>query len=96
MEQYLIQAIRLIRYSEEIFFSVLFSFYIFPGCLARAGQSAYSMTKFALEAFSDCLRQEMLKWGVFVILVEPSYFPGKNLPLVCYIFQLFQMYISRP
>lgn len=45
------------------------------GCLARAGQSAYSLTKFALEAFSDSLRQEMLKWGVFVILVEPAYFP---------------------
>lgn len=45
------------------------------GCLARAGQSAYSMTKFAIEAFSDSLRQEMLKWGVFVILVQPSYFP---------------------
>ncbi|CAK8691253.1 retinol dehydrogenase 16-like [Clavelina lepadiformis] len=45
------------------------------GCFSRAGQSAYAASKFALEAFSDSLRQEMLKWGVFVSLVQPAYFP---------------------
>ncbi|XP_002121207.2 17-beta-hydroxysteroid dehydrogenase type 6 [Ciona intestinalis] len=51
------------------------------GCLARAGQSAYSASKFALEAFTDSLRQEMLKWGVYVTLVEPAYFPEGSLVL---------------
>jgi short-subunit dehydrogenase len=35
--------------------------------------SAYIMSKFALRAFNDCLRQEMRIWGVDVILIEPSY-----------------------
>ena len=52
------------------------------GCISRAGQAAYSSSKFAVEAFSDALRQEMLKWGVFVIIIQPAYFPGKFLPLV--------------
>nr|CAB3254276.1 17-beta-hydroxysteroid dehydrogenase type 6 [Phallusia mammillata] len=48
------------------------------GCVSRAGQAAYSSSKFAIEAFSDSLRQEMLKWGVFVSLVEPAFFPEGN------------------
>jgi len=45
------------------------------GLLSRAGQSAYSASKFAIEAFSDSLRQEMHKWGVFVSVVEPLFLP---------------------
>eukprot|EP00729_Bicosta_minor_P007953 gene7953-18748_t len=36
--------------------------------------SAYSMSKFALEAFTDCLRREMELWNVKVITIEPGYF----------------------
>ncbi|KAI8511206.1 hypothetical protein Bbelb_103060 [Branchiostoma belcheri] len=35
---------------------------------------AYSMTKAALEFFSDALRHEMHKWGVKVVIVEPASF----------------------
>eukprot|EP00058_Branchiostoma_floridae_P007714 XP_002593202.1 hypothetical protein BRAFLDRAFT_72720 [Branchiostoma floridae] len=36
--------------------------------------SAYSMTKAAMEFFSDALRHEMHKWGVQVVIVEPGSF----------------------
>ena len=49
------------------------------GCVSRAGQAAFASSKFAVEAFSDSLRQEMLKWGVFVSIVQPAYFPGNLL-----------------
>jgi NAD(P)-dependent dehydrogenase (short-subunit alcohol dehydrogenase family) len=32
----------------------------------------YSMAKFALEAFTDCLRQELADWGMHVAVVEPG------------------------
>ena len=51
---------------------------LFIGLLSRAGQSAYSASKFAIEAFSDSLRQEMHKWGVFVSVVEPLFLPGDS------------------
>ncbi|XP_066267261.1 D-beta-hydroxybutyrate dehydrogenase, mitochondrial-like isoform X2 [Branchiostoma lanceolatum] len=35
---------------------------------------AYSMTKAAVEFFSDALRHEMHKWGVNVVIVEPASF----------------------
>ena len=38
--------------------------------------AAYSMTKFAVEAFSDTLRIEMKKFGVTVSIVEPGHFGG--------------------
>ncbi|KAK3090629.1 hypothetical protein FSP39_013275 [Pinctada imbricata] len=38
--------------------------------------SAYSMAKYGVEAFSDTLRAEMLKFGVKVIVVEPSNYGG--------------------
>ena len=38
--------------------------------------SAYCMTKYGAEAFSDALRLEMIKFGVKVIIVEPSNFGG--------------------
>ena len=44
------------------------------------GNGAYSMSKHALLAYSDTLRQEMKKWGVHVSIIEPTgFFTGKNL-----------------
>lgn len=34
--------------------------------------SAYSGAKHALEAFSDCFRQEMAPWGMHVSIVKPG------------------------
>jgi NAD(P)-dependent dehydrogenase (short-subunit alcohol dehydrogenase family) len=30
------------------------------------------MSKFALEAFTDCLRQELAPWGMHVVCIEPG------------------------
>jgi NAD(P)-dependent dehydrogenase (short-subunit alcohol dehydrogenase family) len=43
------------------------------GYLATPSLSAYASSKFALEAFSDCLRREMYSWGLHVSIVEPGY-----------------------
>lgn len=45
------------------------------GFASRAGLSAYCASKFAVEALSDSLRQEMCKWGVRVSIVEPVFHP---------------------
>ncbi|XP_029883763.1 D-beta-hydroxybutyrate dehydrogenase, mitochondrial-like isoform X4 [Aquila chrysaetos chrysaetos] len=44
------------------------------GRMASPSRSCYCISKFGVAAFSDCLRQEMYRWGVRVILVEPSNF----------------------
>uniref|UniRef100_A0A8C6XIA0 D-beta-hydroxybutyrate dehydrogenase, mitochondrial n=1 Tax=Naja naja TaxID=35670 RepID=A0A8C6XIA0_NAJNA len=44
------------------------------GRMARPMRSSYCISKFGLEAFSDCLRQEMYRWGVSVVAIEPSNF----------------------
>ncbi|XP_067672980.1 D-beta-hydroxybutyrate dehydrogenase, mitochondrial-like [Haliotis asinina] len=44
------------------------------GLQAGPGHSAYVMSKFAGEGFTDCLRLEMRRFGVKVILVEPGSF----------------------
>ena len=36
--------------------------------------SAYSITKYGVEAFSDALRREMYPWGVKVSILEPGAF----------------------
>jgi len=38
--------------------------------------AAYTMTKHAVEAFSDTLRLEMHRFGVTVTTVEPGHFGG--------------------
>ncbi|CAF1335086.1 unnamed protein product [Adineta steineri] len=43
------------------------------GYLAAAGASAYSSSKYALEAFSDCLRREMAVWNLHVSIIEPGF-----------------------
>uniref|UniRef100_A0A2D4J5S1 D-beta-hydroxybutyrate dehydrogenase, mitochondrial n=1 Tax=Micrurus lemniscatus lemniscatus TaxID=129467 RepID=A0A2D4J5S1_MICLE len=44
------------------------------GRMARPMRSSYCVSKFGLEAFNDCLRQEMYRWGVSVVAIEPSNF----------------------
>ncbi|XP_010218937.1 PREDICTED: D-beta-hydroxybutyrate dehydrogenase, mitochondrial-like [Tinamus guttatus] len=44
------------------------------GRMVSPSRSCYCISKFGVEAFSDCLRQEMYRWGVRVILIEPSNF----------------------
>jgi NAD(P)-dependent dehydrogenase (short-subunit alcohol dehydrogenase family) len=43
------------------------------GYIAGASMSAYAASKFALEAFSDCLRREMYPWGLRVSIIEPGF-----------------------
>jgi len=43
------------------------------GYLAGPGMSSYAASKFALEAFSDCLRREMYSWGLQVSIIEPGF-----------------------
>ncbi|CAF1286425.1 unnamed protein product [Didymodactylos carnosus] len=42
------------------------------GFLLGPALSAYGASKFALEAFSDCLRREMSVWGLKVSVIEPG------------------------
>lgn len=43
------------------------------GFMAGPSLSAYCASKFALEAFSDCLRREMHAWNLHVSIIEPGY-----------------------
>ena len=43
------------------------------GYISSPGLSAYCASKYALEAFSDCLRREMSPWRLNVSIIEPSY-----------------------
>ena len=36
--------------------------------------SAYHVTKYGVQAFSDALRREMAPWGLHVIIMEPGIF----------------------
>lgn len=44
------------------------------GRMGNALRSPYCITKYGVEAFSDCLRYEMKAWGVKVSVVEPGNF----------------------
>ncbi|XP_054839681.1 D-beta-hydroxybutyrate dehydrogenase, mitochondrial-like [Eublepharis macularius] len=44
------------------------------GRMASPRRSSYCISKFGVEAFTDCLRQEMYHWGVAVIAIEPGNF----------------------
>ncbi|PSN38057.1 D-beta-hydroxybutyrate dehydrogenase, partial [Blattella germanica] len=49
------------------------------GRIASPLRSPYCTVKFGVEAFSDCLRLEMRRWGVDVVVVEPGdYTTGKT------------------
>ncbi|UJR32206.1 hypothetical protein I4U23_019671 [Adineta vaga] len=43
------------------------------GYLAAPGMVAYATSKYALEAFSDCLRREMSVWNLRVSIIEPGF-----------------------
>ncbi len=49
------------------------------GLTAIPGMSCYHASKWALEGFSESLRQELLPFGIQVILVEPGPYPTKAL-----------------
>ncbi len=42
------------------------------GLIASPMSGPYSMSKFAIEAFSDGLRRELAPWGIHVALIEPG------------------------
>jgi NAD(P)-dependent dehydrogenase (short-subunit alcohol dehydrogenase family) len=42
------------------------------GRVASPFSGPYCMSKFALEAFTDCLRQELADWGMHVVSIEPG------------------------
>jgi len=42
------------------------------GRLANPISGPYCMSKFAIEAFSDCLRRELDQWGIQVSLIQPG------------------------
>lgn len=42
------------------------------GRVATPFSGPYCMSKFALEAFTDCLRQELAEWGMHVASIEPG------------------------
>uniref|UniRef100_A0A3P8WRJ0 3-hydroxybutyrate dehydrogenase, type 1 n=1 Tax=Cynoglossus semilaevis TaxID=244447 RepID=A0A3P8WRJ0_CYNSE len=44
------------------------------GRIGNPARSSYCVSKYGLEAFSDCLRYEMKTWGVKVSIVEPGNF----------------------
>ncbi|XP_063729953.1 D-beta-hydroxybutyrate dehydrogenase, mitochondrial isoform X2 [Eleginops maclovinus] len=46
------------------------------GRMGNTLSSPYCISKYGLEAFSDCLRYEMKTWGVKVSIVEPGNFIG--------------------
>ncbi|KAL5018110.1 hypothetical protein ScPMuIL_003832 [Solemya velum] len=46
------------------------------GRLNNSLRSAYNMTKFAVESFSDILRLEMRNFGVKVAVIEPGHYVG--------------------
>jgi NAD(P)-dependent dehydrogenase (short-subunit alcohol dehydrogenase family) len=48
------------------------------GRVATPFLGAYNASKFALEAISDALRQELAPWGVPVIIIEPGSFKSRN------------------
>ena len=47
------------------------------GRISQTTHAAYSVTKFAVQAFSDALRREMHPWGIKVSILEPGGFKTK-------------------
>lgn len=46
--------------------------HVTPRQVSPFSMSAYSSSKFAVEAFSDALRQELRGFGIDVVVVEPG------------------------
>jgi len=49
------------------------------GRISLPSQPAYCPSKYAVEAYSDVLRKDMLPWNVRVVIVEPGVFNKTNL-----------------
>jgi len=49
------------------------------GRMSLPSQSAYCASKHAMEAYSDCLRRELMDWGVTVHIIEPGVFSKTGL-----------------
>lgn len=67
------------------------------GRLSLPRISVYGITKYGGENFSDCLRLEMRKFGVKVVIVEPGNFGGVTGILSgsnVYLIKLFQRDIN--
>ena len=43
------------------------------GYLTKPGMASYAASKYAFEAFSDCLRREMAVWNLRVSIIEPGF-----------------------
>jgi 11-cis-retinol dehydrogenase len=43
------------------------------GYFTAPNMSSYAASKYALESFSDCLRREMVAWGLRVSMIEPGF-----------------------
>ncbi|XP_077518245.1 short-chain dehydrogenase/reductase family 9C member 7-like [Amblyomma americanum] len=52
----------------------------YAGLATATWNNVYSMTKHAVIALGDGLRREMMKWGISVCLVEPTYYKTAILP----------------
>ncbi|XP_025083815.1 D-beta-hydroxybutyrate dehydrogenase, mitochondrial-like isoform X2 [Pomacea canaliculata] len=48
------------------------------GCISLPSLSAYSISNYGIEAFSDALRLEMKQFGVKVIIIEPGNYYGST------------------
>jgi len=49
------------------------------GRMGMPSQSAYCVSKHGMEAYSDCLRRELMDWGVTVSIIEPGVFSKTGL-----------------
>ena len=49
-------------------------YFFCTGRLSPTFASAYCISKYGVEAFSDALRREMRPWGVLVSVIEPGAF----------------------
>ncbi|XP_053393616.1 D-beta-hydroxybutyrate dehydrogenase, mitochondrial-like [Mercenaria mercenaria] len=65
------------------------------GRLPLPTDSAYIVTKWAGEAFSDILRREMYRFGVKVIVMEPGHFGGVTAMLMNKNAKLAEDYLNE-
>ncbi|KAH6934924.1 hypothetical protein HPB50_002211 [Hyalomma asiaticum] len=52
----------------------------YAGRATASWNNVYSMTKHAVISLGDGLRRELMKWGISVVLVEPTYYKTAILP----------------
>ncbi|XP_065317888.1 dehydrogenase/reductase SDR family member 7B-like isoform X2 [Gordionus sp. m RMFG-2023] len=64
-------------YMIEKRYGVIVNICSLQGKLAIPFRSAYSASKHALQAYTDCLRAELSKYNIFISLVNPGYINTK-------------------